>query len=193
MSLTRKVTISIVATVVMILGIFVTALPFLFPTAPINAGDAVYSSARDSVDRKGCTIGYSSKNFALTAGHCVVDGANVFNEDGASVGSASRLFDRDVALIDRNPYVPNIGARPIFESVNVGDSVCMTSRVDGTRSCGEVMRIDSFLAEVKPALHGVAGDSGAGIIKRDEVVGVYTGNVKSETDSVLYSTFALAL
>ena len=88
--------------------------------------------------------------------------------------------------------MPNMGAYPAGNDVKVGDSVCMTSRVDGTRSCGEVMRIDSFRAEVTPALHGMAGDSGAGIINNGEVVGVYTGNVKSETDDVLYSTFSLA-
>lgn len=192
MSLTWKVVLGIIATVVMAIGLLVTALPFLFPTAPINTGDAVYSSADASADRKECTIGYSSKDFALTAGHCVKDGQDAFNEDGDSIGLASRSFDRDIAVIYRNPYVPNTGAYPAGNDVKVGDSVCMTSRVDGTRSCGEVMRIDSFRAEVTPALHGMAGDSGAGIIKNDEVVGVYTGNVKSETDDVLYSTFSLA-
>lgn len=192
MSKTWKLVLGIIATVVVANVLLFILLETVFATAPISAGDAVYSSTDGSDREKECTIGYTSEKVALTAGHCVEAGQSVQNSKGEYVGKASRLPDRDIALINREPFKSGEVQSPSFGGAVVGDSVCMTSRILGARSCGEVTRIDSFRVEVTPALRGMAGDSGAGIIKNDEVVGIYTGNVKSETDDVLYSTFSLA-
>ena len=53
-------------------------------------------------ETKSCTVGYVTRNYAITAGHCAEDGSTVFNNKGDEIGVFSTSYkktqDRDIGL-----------------------------------------------------------------------------------------------
>lgn len=157
----------------------------------ISQGDAVF------IGFNGCTVGYVSDGFALTAAHCGDVGDKVFNQQGRHVGYVTEKPADDVnydvyvahdwAVIElkwgvfsgENSYSGDdiISA----ENVEIGDEVCRYGAFSDKVSCSHIVSNEIFGDPAEGAIlandySSTSGDSGGAVwIPNEGLVGVHQG------------------